>query len=180
MLFRHNKKLKAQNVCVIHSVAFDSVTPWTVSPPLNMGFSRQEYWRGLPFPSPGNLPKFFPIEVDFFICLFNLFIYFNRSIITLQYCFCHTSTLISHRYTCVLPILNIPLPPDPIPLGCHRGLTLGALPHALNLHWSYLSHMVMYMFQCYSFKSSHPCHLPLSPKVCSSHLDWKLFSCHLL
>ena len=30
------------------------VTPWTVAheAPLSMGFSRQEYWRGLPFPSP--------------------------------------------------------------------------------------------------------------------------------
>ena len=34
-------------------------TPWTVvcQAPLSMGFSRQEYWRGLPFPSPGNLPN---------------------------------------------------------------------------------------------------------------------------
>ena len=24
--------------------------------PLSMGFSRQEYWSGLPFPSPGNFP----------------------------------------------------------------------------------------------------------------------------
>ena len=34
------------------------VTPWTVShqAPLSMGFSRQEYWSGLPFPSPGDLP----------------------------------------------------------------------------------------------------------------------------
>jgi len=31
-------------------------------------------------------------------------------------------------------------------------------------------HMVIYMFQCYSLKSSHPCLLPLSPKVCSLHL----------
>ena len=33
-------------------------TPWTVAwhTPLSMGFSRQEYWNGLPFPSPGNLP----------------------------------------------------------------------------------------------------------------------------
>ena len=36
----------------------DSATPWTVAyqvPPF-MGFSRQEYWSGLPFPSPGDLP----------------------------------------------------------------------------------------------------------------------------
>ena len=40
------------------SVASDSATPWTVShqAPLSMGLSRQEYWRGWPFPSPGNLP----------------------------------------------------------------------------------------------------------------------------
>ena len=34
------------------------VTPWTVAyqASLSMGFSRQEYWSGLPFPSPGDLP----------------------------------------------------------------------------------------------------------------------------
>ena len=34
------------------------VTPWTVAhqTPLSSGFSRQEYWSGLPFPPPGNLP----------------------------------------------------------------------------------------------------------------------------
>ena len=33
-------------------------TPWTVARqvPLSMGFSRQEYWSKLPFPSPGDLP----------------------------------------------------------------------------------------------------------------------------
>ena len=35
------------------------VTPWTVAllAPLSMGFSRQEYWNGLPFPTPGYLPN---------------------------------------------------------------------------------------------------------------------------
>ena len=35
------------------------VTPWTVpyQAPLSMVFSRQQYWSGLPFPSPGDLPK---------------------------------------------------------------------------------------------------------------------------
>ena len=34
------------------------VTPWTVAhqAPLSMEYSRQEYWSGLPFPSPGDLP----------------------------------------------------------------------------------------------------------------------------
>ena len=35
-----------------------SGTPWTVAlqAPLSMGFPRQEYWNGLPFLSPGDLP----------------------------------------------------------------------------------------------------------------------------
>ena len=34
-------------------------TPWTVArqAPLSMGFSRREYWSGLPFPSPEDLPN---------------------------------------------------------------------------------------------------------------------------
>ena len=38
---------------------FDSFeTTWTAAcqAPLSMGFPRQEYWNGLPFPSPGDLP----------------------------------------------------------------------------------------------------------------------------
>ena len=33
-------------------------TPWTIDcqAPLSMGFPRHEYWSGLPFPSPGDLP----------------------------------------------------------------------------------------------------------------------------
>ena len=41
-----------------HSYIQFSVTPWTVAhlAPLFMGFSRQEYWSGLPYPPPGDLP----------------------------------------------------------------------------------------------------------------------------
>ena len=41
-----------------HSVISDSVTTWTVAhqPPLSMGFPKQEYWSGLPFPTPRDLP----------------------------------------------------------------------------------------------------------------------------
>ncbi|XP_055406648.1 arfaptin-1 isoform X6 [Bubalus kerabau] len=42
----------------LHSVMSDSATPWTVTlqAAQSMGFSRQEYWSGLPFLSPGDLP----------------------------------------------------------------------------------------------------------------------------
>ena len=41
------------------SVVSDSATPQTIAcqAPLFMEFSRQEYWNGLPFPSPWNLPN---------------------------------------------------------------------------------------------------------------------------
>ena len=48
------------DVCVYvsHSVTYDSAIPWAVAhqAPLSMGFSRQEYWSGLPFPTPADLP----------------------------------------------------------------------------------------------------------------------------
>ena len=48
------KKVKVKSLS--HVQLF--VTPWTVAhqAPLSMGFSRQEYWSGLPFPSPRDLP----------------------------------------------------------------------------------------------------------------------------
>ena len=50
-------------------------TPWTVAyrASLSMGFSRQEYWSGLPFPSPGDLlnpgiqPRFPALKTDFLL-----------------------------------------------------------------------------------------------------------------
>ena len=50
-------------VCVCVCEVAQSVrlfaTPWTVAcqAPPSMGFSRQEYWSGLPFPSPRDLPN---------------------------------------------------------------------------------------------------------------------------
>ena len=43
--------------CIVASVMSDSVAPWTVTheAPLSTEFSRQEYWSGLPFPSPRYL-----------------------------------------------------------------------------------------------------------------------------
>jgi len=40
-------------------MSYSFVTPWTVAPqaPQSMGFLRQEYWGGLPFPSLGDLPN---------------------------------------------------------------------------------------------------------------------------
>ena len=60
------------------SVVSDSVTPWTVEHqgPLSMEFSRQEYWSGLSFPTPGDLLLFF---------FFNFILFLN---FTVLYWFC--------------------------------------------------------------------------------------------
>ena len=48
------KKMKVKSLSRVQLF----VTPWTVAHQASqsMGFSRQEYWSGLPFPSPGDLP----------------------------------------------------------------------------------------------------------------------------
>ena len=50
-----NPCVRAQSLCCGQF----SETPWTIArqAPLSMGFFRLEYWSGLPFPSPGNLPN---------------------------------------------------------------------------------------------------------------------------
>ena len=52
---RHSKKVKVKSLTLS---IWLFATPWTLvgQAPLSMGFSRQEYWSGLPFPSPGDLP----------------------------------------------------------------------------------------------------------------------------
>ena len=114
----------------------------------------------------------------FFFFWWFLKIYLNWRLITSQYCggFYHLFMWISHGYTCV-PHPEPPshLPPHPIPQGHPSAPALSTLPHALNLDWRSVSHMIIYMFQCYSLRSSHPRLLPQSPKVCSLSLG--LFCC---
>ena len=58
LLATHIKHLKALKVKSLSCVQLFA-TPWTIAyqGPLSTGFSRQEYWSGLQFPSPGNLPN---------------------------------------------------------------------------------------------------------------------------
>ena len=100
--------------------------------------------------------------------------YFNQRLITLQYSIgfaIHQHE--SARGVHVFPILN--LPPHTILLGHPSAPAPSILYHASNLDWRFISHMILYMFQCHSPKSSHPRPLPQSPKDCSIHLC--LFYC---
>ena len=53
-IFCQNQKVKVKSLSRVRLFA----TPWTVAhqAPPSMGYSRQEYWSGLPIPSPGDLP----------------------------------------------------------------------------------------------------------------------------
>ena len=99
-------------------------------------------------------------------------------------------TLITFNVVLVLPYIDMNLPRvyscspswtpshlsrHPIPLGNPSAPAPSILYHALNLDWQSVSHMIIYMFQCYSLKSSHHRLLPQSPKICSLHLC--LFCC---
>ena len=55
MRWRGGRERKVKSLS--HAQLF--ATPWTVAhqAPPSMGFSRQEYWSGLPLPSPGDLPN---------------------------------------------------------------------------------------------------------------------------
>ena len=84
-------------VCVSLSRVWLFVTPWTVAhqAPLSMGFSRWEYWSGLPFPFPRDLPdpgiepRFSTLQADslpseapgkplWALCSFNLVALFKK------------------------------------------------------------------------------------------------------
>ena len=57
-----------ESCCLVTKLCLTLCDPWTVAHqvPLSMGFSRQEYWIGLPFPSPGDLldPGIKPMSLE--------------------------------------------------------------------------------------------------------------------
>ena len=67
-----------------------------------------------------------------------------------------------------------PLPP-PSTSGSSQCTSPEHLSHASDLGWWSVSSLIVYLFQCYSLKTSHSRLLPQSPKVCSIHLY--LFFC---
>ena len=70
-------------------------------------------------------------------------------------------------FMCPPPILKPLLPPSlPYPWA----VPVCPASHIELVYWSSILHLGMYMFQCYSLKSSHPLPIPRSPKVCPLHL----------
>ena len=93
---------------------------------------------------------------------------FNWMIVTLQYGddFCCTSTWISHRYTYVPSLLNLPFFSPSHPSRLSLSTSFVSLNHIANFPCLSALHMIIYVFQCYSLKSSLFLLPPLCPKVC--------------
>ena len=139
-------------------------TPWTITfqAPLSVGFPRQEYQSGLPFPSPGDLPNpgtesmFPPLQAGSDVCVL------SHSVISDS----ETPWTVAHQ-----PLLSIEFFQARVleQLGCHfllQGifLTQGSNSHLLCLlHWQAdslpLSHLesmlTIHQTFCFIFLSCH-------------------------
>ena len=78
-------------------------------------------------------------------------------------------------YMCSPSRSPLPPPSPSHPSGSSQCTNPEHLSHASNLGWWSVSPLIVYLFQCYSLRTSHPRLLPLSPKVSSVHLC--LFFC---
>ena len=78
----------------------------------------------------------------------------------------HESAMDLHVFPIPIP-LPPPSPPDPS--GSSQCTSPEHLSHASKLGWSSVSPLIVYLFQCYSLRTSHPRLLPQSPKLCSVH-----------
>ena len=110
--------------------------------------------------------------------IFFSFIFTSCRLITLQYCsgFCHTLTW-NQPWIYMCSPSQSPLPPPSLshPSRSSQCTSPEHLSHASNLGWWSVSPLIVYLFQCYSLRTSHPRLLPQSLKVCSVHLC--LFFC---
>ena len=120
-------------------------TPWTVEhqAPPSMGFSRQDYWSGVPLPSPyAHLSTnlfycvFFPWNAFYstIILFFNLFV-FNWMIIALQFSvsLCHISTWSSQKHTYVpLSWISFSFPTSFHPIRLSQSTRLSSLCHTVK------------------------------------------------
>ena len=114
------------------------MTPWSGprQAPLSMGFSRQVYWSGLPFPSPGNLPHpgiefacqhfatfvFFPVSLSLFI---SLSVQFSLSVVS--------NSLWSHglqyaRLPCISPTSRACSNSCSLGWWCHLTISFSVIP----------------------------------------------------
>ena len=91
-------------------------------------------------------------------------------LLTILYWFCHTLTWILTGRTCA-PHPESPshLLPHPIPLGHPSAPALSTLSHASNLDWRFITHMIIYIFQCHFL-------IPLDFKSVIIQMNWTIIN----
>ena len=74
---KYKKERKVKSLSRVRLFA----TPWTAAyqAPPSMGFSRQEYWNGLPFPSPKHMFKLWLLISYFYLFIFSYLIFYFMS-----------------------------------------------------------------------------------------------------
>ena len=106
----------------------------------------------------------------------NSFFYLEANYITILYWFLSYTDMNQPWIYMYSPSRSPLLPPSPShPSGSSQCTSPKHLSHGSNLGWQSVSPLILYLFQCYSLRTSHPHILPQSSKVCSVHLC--LFFC---
>ena len=102
---------------------------------------------------------------------FNLFLIGGA--IALQCCvgFCHATMQLSHNYTYITSLLNLPPLLSPYPFRSSQSTRLGSLCLKATSCQLSLLHMTVYICQCYFLHLSHSLLLPMCPQVHSLYLS---------
>ena len=121
-----------------------SATPWTAAyqAPLSMGFSRQEYWSGVPLPSPAAIQSH--LKVTLLILVLLLFLTHLQSLPPVKSCWCSVSSVTQSCLT-LCNLMDCSMPGLPV---------LYQLPELAQTHVHWVSNAI---------QPSHPLSSPSSP-----------------
>ena len=98
------------------------------------------------------------------MCIFFFFLLYNIALV-LPYININPPQVYTYSQSWTL----LPAPSPYHPSGSSQCTSPEHPVSCINLDWQFVSHRILYMFQCHSPKSSHPCPLPQGPKECSIH-----------
>ena len=115
---------------------------------------------------PSSRASMLPNPTGTFFLLIYLFFSWRITALHNSVGFCQTSSWISHRYTYVPSLLNLPFSSPHHPSRLSQSTSFVSLYHMANFPCLSALHMIIYVFQCYSLKSSLFLFPPLCPKVC--------------
>ena len=168
------------------------VTPWTAAfqAPPSMGFSRQEYWSGVPSPasvhskcqfvvdrgnnaSEWDLPKIIDSSPIPMYSSFSIF-FLNWGIVALQWCvsFCCTTKWISHMFMYIYSLLKLPPTLLAHPSWSSQSTELSSLGYTAAFHFT---HGSVWMSIPMSHLTLLPCPMSTCPLILLCVYSWPAF-----